>query len=322
MSQTLADYEAIRSGCALLARSSRGKVEVAGTEAALFLHNICTNDIKKLPAMTGCEAFWCNITAKVIAHGFVWRQPDDGKRQTFLLDLAPSLTEKLIAHLDKHLISEDAVLTDRTREKVQFHLVGPDADRVLASLGLLGDAMAPLTWREVEGVTVRRVDALGVPGYDLLSADGSELRDRLVAAGARSIGDEAAEIVRVETGTPTYGIDIDENTFAPEVNRTAKAISYNKGCYLGQEPIVMARDRGVVQRLLLGLTFAGPAPVGAMLHRDGKEVGRVTSSVVSPTRGTIGLGYVRRGSQTPGTVLEAKMGENRVSATVTAVPPV
>jgi tRNA-modifying protein YgfZ len=173
--------------------------------------------------------------------------------------------------------------------------------------------MPPLTWREVEGVEVRRVDALGVPGYDLLSADGPALRDRL-AAGARSVGDEAAEIVRVETGTPVYGIDFDENTFAPEVNRTARAISYNKGCYLGQEPIVMARDRGVVQRLLLGLTFAAPVSVGSLLHKDGKEVGRVTSSVLSPTRGPIGLGYVRRGSQTPGTVLEA--GEGRVSATV------
>jgi tRNA-modifying protein YgfZ len=318
VSRILADYEAIRAGCALLDRSARGKIEVAGTEAALFLHNICTNDIKKLPALSGCEAFWCNITAKVVAHGLVWRQPDEGKRQKFLLDLEPSLIAKLLGHLDRHLISEDAVLTDRTAERAQFHLVGRDAGRVLGTLGLLDDEMPPLTWREVGGITVRRVDALGVPGYDLLSADGPALRDRLVEAGARLVGDEAAEIVRVETGTPVYGIDFDETTFAPEVNRTAKAISYNKGCYLGQEPIVMARDRGVVQRLLLGLTFAGPVAVGSLLHRDGKEVGRVTSSVVSPTRGPIGLGYVRRGSQTPGTVLEA--GETRVSATVTPVP--
>ena len=318
MSQLLADYEAIRGGCALLDRSTRGKVEVAGTEAAVFLHNLCTNDIKKLPALSGCEAFWCNITAKVVAHGFVWRRPDEGKRQTFSLDLPPALADKMMAHLDKHLISEDATLTDRTTERAQLHLVGPDADRVLASLGLLADEMPPLTWREVDGVEVRRVDALGVPGYDLLSADGSALRDRLIAAGVRPVGDEAAEVVRVETGTPAYGIDLDETTFAPEVNRTAKAISYNKGCYLGQEPIVMARDRGVVQRLLVSLTFAGPVAVGGVLHRDGKEVGRVTSSVLSPTRGTIGLGYVRRGSQTPGTVLEA--GEGRVSATVAGVP--
>jgi folate-binding protein YgfZ len=144
------------------------------------------------------------------------------------------------------------------------------------------------------------------------------LLDHLQFGGARSVADEAAEIVRVETATPVYGIDFDENTFAPEVNRTARAISYNKGCYLGQEPIVMARDRGVVQRLLLGLTFAGPVPPGSLLYKDGKEVGRVTSSVVSPARGPIGLGYVRRGSQTPGTVLEA--GEARVAATVTSVP--
>ena len=187
-SQILADYEAIRNGCALFDRSSRGKIEVAGTEAASFLHNICTNDIKKLSAMSGCEAFWCNITAKVIAHGFIWRKPDEGKKQTFVLDVAPSLTAKLIAHLDKHLISEDAVLTDRTGERGQLHLVGPDADRIFTSLDLLGDEMQPLTWREVDGVEVRRIDALGISGYDLLSVD-STLQDRLITAGARPVGE-------------------------------------------------------------------------------------------------------------------------------------
>ena len=205
MSQLLADYEAIQNGVALLDRPARGEVEVAGTEAALFLHNVCTNEIKKLPALSGCEAFWCNITAKVVAHGFVWRRPDDGKRQTLFLDVEPSLTAKLIAHLDRHLISEDATLTDRTAERARFHLAGPDAGRVLASLGIWGDEMPPLTWREAGDVTVRRVEALGVPGFDLLSADGPALRDRLVAAGARPVGDEAADVVRVETGRRSTG---------------------------------------------------------------------------------------------------------------------
>src|SRR5207248_3318206 len=99
------------------------------------------------------------------------------------------------------------------------------------------------------------------------------------------------------------GAAVDETTFAPEAGR--KAISYTKGCYLGQEPIVMARDRGQVNRAFLGVKLPGGAvPPGSLLYREGKEVGRVTSSVVSPRLGPIGLAYVRRGHQAPGTLLE------------------
>src|SRR5262249_50851023 len=106
---------------------------------------------------------------------------------------------------------------------------------------------------------------------------------------------------------PEYGIDIDDNRFVVEVNRTAQAICYTKGCYLGQEPIVMARDRGQVNRLLLGLRFSDKVPVagGTKLLCDGTEVGVVTSSAFSPQAGTaIGLAYIRRGHQSAGTVFQ------------------
>src|SRR5207249_7728705 len=95
---------------------------------------------------------------------------------------------------------------------------------------------------------------------------------------------------------------MDETTFAPEVGRIQQAICYTKGCFLGQEPIVMARDRGHVNRALLGLKLSGgPAPAGTKLFREGKEVGQVTSSVVSPRLGPIALAYLRRGNWEPGT---------------------
>jgi folate-binding protein YgfZ len=128
-------------------------------------------------------------------------------------------------------------------------------------------------------------------------------------------------VLRVEAGAPLYGVDVDETTFAPEVGRTPQAISYAKGCYLGQEPIVMARDRGQVNRTLLGLLLpGGPVPRGSLLFREGKEVGRVTSSVLSPTRGGIALAYVRRGHQQPGTALEVEAGGQRHRAEVAALP--
>ncbi len=162
-----------------------------------------------------------------------------------------------------------------------------------------------------------------MPGYDLLrAADHAEaLRQKLLDSGARPAGEETWEILRVEAGTPEYGMDMDENTFAPEVNRTQQAISYEKGCYLGQEPIVMARDRGVVQRALVGLLVGDePAPPGSLLYRDGKEVGRTTSSVRSPRLGAIALAYVRRGSQTPGTELELATDSERRKARVVKLP--
>src|SRR5207244_9526745 len=126
----------------------------------------------------------------------------------------------------------------------------------------------------------------------------------LLRAGAKPAGLQAYESLRVEAGTPVYGVDMDETRFIVEVGRTAQAISYNKGCYLGQEPVVMARDRGQVQRTLLGLKLAGeePVPPGSKLFRDGKEVGVTASSVVSPGLGRpIAMAYVKRGNQEPGT---------------------
>ena len=135
-------------------------------------------------------------------------------------------------------------------------------------------------------------------------------------AGATPAGREAFETLRVEAGTPAFGLDIDENTFAPEVGRTQQAICYTKGCYLGQEPIVMARDRGQVNRTLLGVKLTGgPAPHGSLVYRDGKEIGRVTSSVQSPRLGTaIGLAYIRRGNQEPGTAVEVEVEGGRPAA--------
>src|SRR5207302_8742403 len=117
-------------------------------------------------------------------------------------------------------------------------------------------------------------------------------------------GPEAYEALRIEAGTPEFGKDIDENRFAVEVGRT-NAINYTKGCYLGQEPIVMARDRaGHVNRAFRGLRFQdGPPSAGAQLMAAGKPVGVVTSVTVSPRLGPIGLGYVRRGQEAPGTML-------------------
>src|SRR5215210_2615056 len=152
-------------------------------------------------------------------------------------------------------------------------------------------------------------------GVDLIipQPESENAKEHLQAAGALA-GDEATwEVLRIEAGWPLFGKDIDADRLVMEVGRTRQAISYAKGCYLGQEPIVMARDRGVVQRGLVGLLLgAEPAPLGSLLYRDSKEVGRTASCVVSPTLGqAIALAYARHGSQAPGTVREVEVGGAR-----------
>src|SRR5206468_3963391 len=145
----------------------------------------------------------------------------------------------------------------------------------------------------------------------------------LVQAGAVPAGRQTFEVLRVEAGTPAQGLDIDENTFAPEAGRTAQAICYTKGCYLGQEPIVMARDRGHINRTLLGLKTNAAAPLvqGSRVWREGQEVGQITSSVRSPRLGVIALAYLKRGSQEPGLAVDVETAPGRrEAATVTALP--
>ncbi len=146
----------------------------------------------------------------------------------------------------------------------------------------------------------------------------------LTDSGAVLAGSEAYEILRVEAGTPEYGKDIDEDRFAFDIGRTAQAISYEKGCYLGQEPIVMARDRaGHAPRTLLGLKLAGkdPAAAKSKVFHTGEEVGYVTSSVFSPKFDrAIALAYLRYGHQTPGTIMQVETGGARVDAEVSALP--
>ena len=148
----------------------------------------------------------------------------------------------------------------------------------------------------------------------------------IVIAGATLATDETYEVLRIEAGTAEYGVDIGEDRFVMEVPRALRAVSYAKGCYLGQEPIVMARDRaGFVNRAFLGVKVleGGPLPAGTKLFRDGAEVGLVTSSTHSPRLGaTLAVGYLRRGHQEPGLSLEAQTPTGSSAVEVLPFPPV
>ncbi len=323
------EYEQTRRGAGFIDLSHRGKVELTGPEAAGFLHNLCTSDISNLPLGAGCEFFLTTNKAKVVAHGYAYHVRLHDGRPALWLDVPPGQAEPVIKHLDHFVISEQVEFADRTREFAQMHLAGPEATRVLEKA--LADDVPALdelqhmirTVGADATASIRRRDALGLPGYDVvcLRNRAPAVWEALLRGGANPAGTQAYHLLRVEAGTPEFGLDIDENTFAPEAGRTARAICYTKGCYLGQEPIVMARDRGQVNRSLLGLHLTGePVPRGSLLFQGGKEVGRTMSSVLSPRLGAIALAYIRRGSQEPGTALEVEAAGQRRPAVVAALP--
>jgi folate-binding protein YgfZ len=327
-----AEYAAACDRAAVFDQSHRGKVEAVGKEALVFLHNLCTNDIKNLAVGSGCEAFLANARARALAHVYIFRLPPEEPPDLWI-DAGPGMGEKVFKHLDRHLISEQVELTDHTREYAQVHLCGPEAHAILervrgAPMEELGELQhqARIVPSSAGTVHIRRHDLLNLPGYDLLwpaERGASYLWKALRDAGAQPAGREAFEVLRVEAGVPLYGVEMNEERFVVEVGRTPQAISYSKGCYLGQEPIVMARDRGHVNRTLLGLTLpeGGPVPAGAKVWRGEQEVGQVTSSVFSPRLGkSVALAYLRRGHQEPGTAVEVEAEGGRRPAVITPLP--
>jgi tRNA-modifying protein YgfZ len=318
-----AEYQAATEQAAVFDESSRGRIELCGKEALLFLHNLCTNDVKNLPVGAGCEAFLCTAKAKVVAYVGVSHLLD-GERDVVWLDCEAGQAERVLNHLNHYLISEQVELADRTAEMALLHVCGPQAANILS--GLVGKPLADLREWQTESFPdnachVRRHDWLGLLGFDMFysASKTADLKNALSAAGARECDEPIREILRVEAGTPAYGKDIDEERAVMEVGRTRQAISYTKGCFLGQEPIVMARDRGHVNRTLMGVRLSGDEPValGTKLLKEGVEMGQVRSCVHSPRFGTIGLAYIKRGFQEPGTRLQDTRSHN---VTVAALP--
>jgi folate-binding protein YgfZ len=327
------DYQAAVTAAALFDRSAAGKVVAGGADAPMFLGNLSTNDIKNLPLGGGCEAYFCDARAKVQFQTWIYHVKLDGDHALWV-ETTPGRGADLLKYLDRYLISERVELADRTTDFAQFHLAGPGAKAVLEKA--LADVVPDLpefahmerTFVDHAVASVRRRDPLGVPGYDLVClADKAEaLRRVLEAAGAVPGTPETYEVLRIEAGTPVFGPDIDASRFVMEVGNAARAVSYAKGCYLGQEPIVMARDRaGHVNRAFSAVKVleGGPLPAGTKLFRDGQEVGVVTSSCHSPRLAApVALGYLKWKHQDAGTVMEAETAEGRRAVEVLGLPAV
>lgn len=328
-----AEYRAAETGAALFDTSHAAKLELTGPDAPQFLHNISTNDIKSLPLGGGCEAYFCDARARALFVAWVYHVRLADARNALWVETTPGRGEALLRHLDRFLIAEAVEMSDVTARFAQLHVAGPNAKAVLEAA--LGDELPDLaeflhmerTFGAHSTCSIRRRSPLGVPGYDLvcLNERAEGVWRMLTAAGATPAGLTAYETLRVEAGTPVYGVDIDETRFVMEVGNAPRAVSYAKGCFPGQEPIVMARDRaGRVNRSFLGLkSLGGDVSAGSKLAKDGQEVGLVTSAARSPRLGTpLALGYVHWKHVAPGTRLDAETPTGVQPVEVIGYPPV
>jgi folate-binding protein YgfZ len=305
------DYEALTRGCGLVDRSERGKLALTGSQAKEFLNGQVTNDVEALEPGTGCYAAFLTPKAKMLGD---LRILDTGGE--LLLDTERVSLQALFDLIRRFRIGYDAELHKRTLERGLVSLVGPRAREVAGAADLPEIEHAHRSG-EVGGAPVRLI--VTADGIDVLCDAGhaDRVREALVAAGAQPVGEASAEVVRVESGRPRYGFDLDDATIPQEAGLNDRAVSFTKGCYVGQETVARLFYRGKPNRHLRGLRLSAPAPAGMPLRLGDREVGRVGSVAVSPVHGPIALALVRR-EAAPGDTLA--VGGEGVSALLVELP--
>ena len=317
------EYLAVRgNGAGLIDLSDRARIRVAGSEAVMFLNGLITNDMKTLAENRWMPAVFPTVQGRLI--GAVRVIHFTGS--SFLIDTDPGSHEAVLKTIARFTMAGDFRVTDVTSETALLSIQGAGAAGIMEIVfqtdlsTLARDGAAELEWQNA-AVTIIRATHTGEDGFDIVidSVHADSLRQALLAAGAPQVSAEMFEVMRIEAGIARFGRDMDETSVVPETNLD-DAVSYTKGCYVGQEIIVRIRHRGHVAKKLTGLRFETDRqiePGTIVKSSDGKEIGRITSTAISPQVGSIGLGYVRYEYLAPGTKVLA--GDD-VAASVTELP--
>jgi tRNA-modifying protein YgfZ len=268
-------YQALRDNAAVLDLTGRGSIRVTGEDRARLIHAISSNHIERLVPGQGCYAFFLNAQGKILADANVLCFTDH-----LLLDTEPETRESLRKHVDRYVIAEDVAIEDTS--PAILGVEGPRAAEALSAAGapVPAEDYAHVSWNDA---VVARISATGAPGFRiwLPSAGKDALMARLGLASATA---EAARTVRLEHGKPRYGEDITETTL-PQESQQMHAVSFNKGCYIGQEIVERIRARGQVHRRLERFEYPPGHPPDA----------QITSEMFSPALGhMVALGYTRR----------------------------
>jgi folate-binding protein YgfZ len=324
---SMMEYRAVRdSGAAgLIDLSSRGRIEIGGTEAVLFLNGLITNDVKTLAENSWMAAAFPNVQGRMLAHARVLRLGD-----RFLFDTEAVTREQIIKTLGRFTLAGDFSVKDITAETALLSIQGKRSSEIVRAV--LGDDAAAVgrgqivnaDWKD-DHVRVIRATHTAEDGFDLFTsaAASHSLWDALSRAGASPVGFDALEILRIEAGSPRYGVDVDETKVVLETGLD-DAVSFTKGCYVGQEIIARIHFRGHVAKRLAGIMLDTEGELRAgdkVRNAEGKEVGWITSAARSPhLNRTIALGYVKYDYLQEGTGLRIPSQDVELEAHVSALP--
>ena len=297
--------DGLRESAAWLDLSARGKIRVTGEDRARLLHAMTTQDVQALAPGQGCYAFFLNAQGRILGDANIFCRED-----CFLLDTEPETRQKLYEHIDRYIIADDVTLEDVTGEMASIAIEGPQSAAVLERLGapLPEQDCATRAWNEA---IVARVSSTGAGGYFIFLPPAKKL-DLIAALNIPEATPEHARTVRIEQGKPRYGEEITERYLVQETAQL-NAVSFSKGCYLGQEIVERVRSRAQIHRVLRRLTIdaSEPPPAGTKLKSGDTDFAEIASAVYSPALGNVAaLAYVRTQFAEPGT--EMLLGDARV----------
>jgi len=318
-----AEYDLLHESVGVLDLSFRGRLCLTGADRGRFLHGQVTNDVKKLRVGEGCYAALTTAKGKMQCDLNICCLQDE-----LLLDFEPGLATTVTERLEKYLVADDVQVVDVTPHYGLVSVQGPKAEAVVQAVGLFATLPgAELNFLKIADailgeIYLMRHARLASRGFDLfvpLAALGA-VADKLIAAaktiGGGACGWSAFETARIEAGIPRFGADMDETNLASECGIEARAISYTKGCYIGQEVLNRIHSIGHVNRELRQIRISAPLslprPSGAKLFQGDKEAGHITSARFSPRQNCVlALGYIRREANTTGTklVLRTEAGD-------------
>ncbi len=317
------EYRALLEGCGLLDRSERGKLALSGAGAVEFLNGQVTNELIALAPGSGCYATFLTHKGKMLGDLRILAVGEDAHAapQELLLDTERVALQALFDMIRRFKVGYEVELHKRTLERGLLSLIGPGAAAVAGLEYSQTDRLVDLEHANLK-TQIDAVAALAVRtdvGVDLIcdAADTEALSSALRARGAAPVSERAAECLRIEHGRPRYGIDLDDSVIPQEAGLNERAVSFTKGCYVGQETVARLYYKGRPNRHLRGLRLSQPAASGEQLLLGDRPVGRVGSVALSPRLGPIALAIVRREAE-PGAVVS--VGRHGAGAEVIELP--
>jgi hypothetical protein len=303
-----AAIQAVRQGVGLVDLSHWGLLKISDDDRLRYLHNQSTNDFQKLKPGQGCNTVFVTSTARTIDLATAYVTDD-----AVLLLVSPNRRQQLLEWLDRFIFPMDRVeLKDVSNENASFSLIGPESDTLLAKVGIqmpIGEAYASHQQLSLNDLKVRVAvgSGLALPGYTLIvsAVDAAKLWQMLTAAGAIPMGDRVWQQLRIEQGRPTPDQELTED-YNPLEAGLWETISFEKGCYIGQETIARLNTYKGVKQQLWGIRLKAPVEPGTVVMLGEEKVGKVTS-FTQTNQGAFGLAYIR--TKAGGAGLRVQVGE-------------